>query len=47
MGKTFYAIPDGSFVLVEGEKETLYGEAYRIRDGKMELVCTAGESLLL
>ena len=47
MGKTFYAIPDGSFVLVEGGKETLYGEAYRIRDGKMELVCTAGESLLL
>ena len=47
MGKTFYAIPDGSFVLVEGGKETLYGEAYRIRDGKMDLVCTAGESLLL
>lgn len=47
MGKTFYAIPDGSFVLVEGGKETLYGEAYRIRDGKMEPVCRAEESILL
>ena len=47
MGKTFYAIPDGSFVLVENGTETLYGEGRRIRDGKMELVCTVGETLLL
>ena len=46
-GKTFYAIPDGSFVLVEQGAEMLYGEGYRIRDGKMESVCTVGETLLL
>ena len=47
MGKTFYAIPDGSFVLVENGAETLYGEGHRIRDGQMELVCTVGESIPL
>ena len=43
MGKTFYAIPDGSFVLVEDGREVLYGEAYRIRDGKMERFCENGQ----
>ena len=47
MGKTFYAIPDGSFVLVEDGAETLYGEGWRIRDGRMEPVCAAGERLTL
>ena len=47
MGKTFYAIPDGSFVLVEGETEVLYGEGHRIRDGQMEQVCAPGERLEL
>ena len=47
MGKTFYAIPDGSFVLVEEEREVLYGEGHRIRDGQMEQVCAVGERLEL
>lgn len=47
MGKTFYAIPDGSFVLVEGETEVLYGEGHRIRDGKIEQICALGERLEL
>ena len=38
MGRTFYAIPDGSYLLGEENKETLYGEAYRIRDGRMEQI---------
>jgi len=33
MGKTFYALTDGSYILQEGSKAALYGEAYRIRDG--------------
>jgi len=42
-GQKFYAIPDGSFVLVEGGKETLYGESWLIRDGKMEKFSEYGE----
>ena len=43
-GRRFYAIPDGSFVLVENGTETLYGEGWRIEDGEMHLFCRAGES---
>ena len=43
VGRTFYAIPDGSFVLVAGGTETLYGESWRIRDGKMEKFSEYGE----
>ncbi len=37
-GRDFLALPDGSFVLCENGKETLYGEGYRIRDGKIRPV---------
>ena len=33
MGRTFYAIPDGSYLLIEGGREKLRGEAYKIKDG--------------
>ncbi|MDO4483734.1 MAG: Type 1 glutamine amidotransferase-like domain-containing protein [Clostridia bacterium] len=35
MGRSFYAIPDGSYVLVENGRALLYGEGYLIRNGKM------------
>ena len=38
LGKTFYAIPDGSFLLIRDGREELRGEAYRIRDGVMTQV---------
>jgi len=41
------AINDGSWILVEGETETLYGEAYRIKDGKMEQICSDDKSIVL
>lgn len=47
MGKTFYAIPDGSWLLVEDGREELRGEAYRIRDGAIAQVSADGEALLL
>ena len=47
VGSTFYAIPDGSFLLGQNGRETLYGEAYRIRDGRMEQVCRESEALVL
>lgn len=36
IGKTFYAIPDGSYLLIRNGRPELRGEAYRIRDGKIE-----------
>ena len=46
-GRVFYAVPDGSFLLGRNGHETLYGEAYRIRDGRMALVCRENEALAL
>ena len=46
-GKTFYAIPDGSYLFIDGEREELRGEAYRIRDGKMEKIAAEGETVSL
>lgn len=42
-GRTFYAIPDGSFVLVERGRETMYGESLLIREGKMVPFTQKGE----
>jgi len=47
VGKTFYAIPDGSWLLVEAGREELRGEAYRIRDGGIAQISADGEALLL
>ncbi len=47
MGNTFFALPDGSYILSENGMETLYGEAYRIRNGILELVCVNGKSMEL
>ena len=42
------AMNNGTFILVdENGKHMLYGEAYRIRDGKMEQICQQGASVEL
>lgn len=41
------ALNDGSYLLIEDEKITLYGEAYRIKDGVTALICNDGESAAL
>ena len=38
MGRTFYAIPDGSYLYGHDGIEELWGEAHRIRDGVIEHV---------
>ena len=43
MGKTFLALPDGSYILCKNGEEHLFGEAYRIRNGILELVCINGQ----
>lgn len=47
MGKTFYAIPDGTYLLIADGKEELRGEAYRIRDGVMSQISSRGDVLSL
>ena len=42
MGNEFYALVDGSFVRVQNGESRLFGEAYRIKDGQIELVCKKG-----
>lgn len=47
MGHEILALNNGSYIVVDEDKETLFGEAYRILDGKMELICSDGESIIL
>lgn len=46
-GREFYALNDGSYVLSENGVETLYGEAYRIKNGKISMICRNSESVIL
>jgi dipeptidase E len=43
MGRTFYALPDGSYLHVRDGKEILCGEAYQIRDGRCMKICSENE----
>lgn len=46
--KEFYALPDGSYVIVEndwaGSTATVYGKAYILKDGSMDVFCEDGDS---
>ena len=44
-GRSFYAIPDGSYVLRRGDAYTLHGEGYLIRDGQCTQVCRKEQTL--
>ena len=46
-GRTFFAIPDGTYLLIEDGRETLYGEAYRIRDGRIERIAADGDAVMI
>ena len=47
VGKTFYAIPDGSYLLIKDGKEELRGEAYEIQNGSIKQISSNGEIVLL
>ncbi len=47
MGREFYALCDGSYILSENGKETLYGEACLIKDGKIRRICEQENTLVL
>lgn len=46
-GQEFYALEDGSYIVCTGEKEYLYGNAYRIADGILTVACRDGEECRL
>lgn len=45
MGREFYVLVDGSYVLVQGGKTIVYGLAYRICDGVVTQICREGGQL--
>ena len=47
MGRTFYAIPDGSYLFIDAGREELRGEAYMIRDGALKQVSSDGGTVRL
>lgn len=47
MGREFVALVDGSYILCENGAETIWGEAYRIADGKLECICEEDQTLRL
>ena len=47
IGEKFYALVDGSYIYSEKGKETLFGEAYLIAEGKTEKICSKGEKIIL
>ena len=47
MGHEIIALNNGSFVISENGTETLYGEAYSIKDGEQRQICTDGKSIQL
>ncbi|MBQ9927245.1 MAG: Type 1 glutamine amidotransferase-like domain-containing protein [Lachnospiraceae bacterium] len=46
MGHEFIALNDGSYIVIEDGVETLYGEAYSIKDGNLKQICKNGESYI-
>ena len=45
VGRCFYALPDGSYLLCRDGTESICGEACRIADGRCEKVCENGGTL--
>ena len=43
MGNTFFAIPDGSYIVVDSEGAVLFGEGYCLQDGVMEQIAEDGD----
>ncbi len=47
MGREFLALNDGSYLVIEDGVETVYGEAYCIKDGCLKQICKNGEFVVL
>lgn len=47
MGREFYAIPDGSYIFIKDGRQELRGEAWLIKDGKLEKISELDEKIIL
>jgi len=47
MGHEILALNNGSYIMIDDERETLYGEAYIIKDGCEKQICKNNESLVI
>ena len=47
MGHEIIALNDGSYIMIDDGRATLYGEAYMIKDGEQWQICKDGEFLVL
>lgn len=47
MPREFYVLPDNSFIYDDGTTETIYGEAWLCRAGRMRRICGTGQTLTL
>ncbi len=47
LGRAFFALPDGSYLLGRDGQETIRGEAYRIADGRLERFSGEAEAVPL
>lgn len=47
IGRKFYALPDGSYILQKDGSVTVFGEAYLVADGRIVKICDAGKDRLL
>ncbi len=44
-GKKIYAMPDGSYIMIDESGEHIFGETHLISDGNMTQICSDGESI--
>lgn len=47
MGHEIIAINDGTYITIEDGVQKFFGEAYRIKDGTIEMICQHGRSINL
>lgn len=47
VGRAFYTLVDGTYILCENGVETIWGEAYRIADGVLKQICEEDQTLIL
>lgn len=45
--REFYALEDGSYLIVEGSAVTLFGAAYLIKDGAIKQICEKDKSICI
>ncbi len=44
-GHRFYVFPDGTYLLIEGGRQTIFGQCWCLENGRMTEICKFGESI--